>query len=208
MESGSINAEAMPINETNNTWQTFEKRAQWREILVEEFLYHQWGYFEIFNGYSIINPSHKVDGIENGRQAIIDVGVIDILARNNSGNWLVVELKRGRCADKTLGQIQRYMGWVKANLARGYDTVLGYIIGTHKDKKLEYALKVSRDVIFVEYSMFAEMTLDKKPRHCRRKYLDHASARSTNALGRGKCWELDTWVGDSEVTHGGKEDGS
>ena len=184
------------IESHNTTWQTIEKRAEWRELLVEEFLFHQWDYFEIFDGYSIISPSHEVVGIENGRQAKTDVGVIDILARNNSGNWLVVELKRGRCADKTLGQIQRYMGWVKANIARGYDNVVGYIIGTHKDEKLEYALKVCNDVYFVEYSMFAEMTLDKKPRHHSRTQLVHAEGRSTNALGRGKCHELETWVGD------------
>lgn len=184
--------------ESPQEWQVFEQRSEWREIFVEEFIVHNWNYFEIFEEYSIICPTHNIVGIENGRQAQTDVGVIDILARKPNGDWLVVELKRGRCADKTLGQIQRYMGWVESTLCGNCDTVVGHIVGTHMDRKLKYALRASRNISFVEYSMYAEMTLDKKPRHPSRKHLAHVESRSTNATSRGNCHGLETWVGGRE----------
>ncbi len=72
-----------------------------------------------------------------------NIGKIDILARNIEENsYIVIELKKGRSSDKVVGQILRYMGWVKEHLCNEGDSVKGMIICKDKDKKLEYALKV------------------------------------------------------------------
>jgi hypothetical protein len=55
-----------------------------------------------------------------GRQYATTVGPIDLLARNTrTGTYVVIELKKGRSADKVFGQLSRYMGWVKKNLMDG-----------------------------------------------------------------------------------------
>lgn len=74
-----------------------------------------------------------------GRQYETTVGPIDILSRDKkTGGYVVIELKKGRAADKVFGQLSRYMGWVKKNLASGAP-VSGMIVGTHIDDKLRAA---------------------------------------------------------------------
>lgn len=56
---------------------------------------------------------------ELGHQYVTDVGRLDFLCRDTADDTLVViELKRGRPSDRVVGQAARYMGWVRANLAR------------------------------------------------------------------------------------------
>lgn len=64
-----------------------------------------------------------------GQQFETDVGPIDILAEDTSSNALVVfEFKKGRAADKVVGQILRYMGWAKENLCKPGQEVHGIIV--------------------------------------------------------------------------------
>ena len=87
----------------------------------------------------------SVDG-SIAQQFPTDVGVIDILAQEPSSNSLVViELKKGRAADKVVGQILKYMGWVREKLCPGQD-VHGIIICKEPDEKLTYALKMVKNV--------------------------------------------------------------
>lgn len=73
------------------------------------------------------------------RQYETTVGPIDILALDRkSGRYVVIELKKGRAADKVFGQLSRYMGWVRKNLAKGGD-VDGMIVGSEIDDKLRAA---------------------------------------------------------------------
>jgi RecB family endonuclease NucS len=74
-----------------------------------------------------------------GRQYPTTVGPIDLLGRDKkTGQYVVIELKRGRSADKVFGQLSRYMGWVRKNLANGED-VIGVIVGAKIDDKLRAA---------------------------------------------------------------------
>ena len=59
---------------------------------------------------------HRFEGIEKGltlvgRQVIIDVGRIDILAQDAKGRRVVIEVKVGEAKDSAVGQIARYLGW-------------------------------------------------------------------------------------------------
>ena len=59
---------------------------------------------------------------------------IDILAiSKDQKEFLVIELKKGRASDIVMGQIQRYMGHIKNNLAGDKD-VKGLIIALEDDK--------------------------------------------------------------------------
>jgi restriction system protein len=86
-----------------------------------------------------------------GRQYPTDIGPIDILAvEDRSDAFVVIELKRGRSSDRVVGQILRYMGWVKKNLCTDGRPVKGLIISREADEKLAYALEVT-DRIEVRY---------------------------------------------------------
>jgi hypothetical protein len=55
----------------------------------------------------------------DGQQYATDIGPIDILAlERDSGSFVVIELKKGRPSDQVVGQILRYMGWVKRKLCK------------------------------------------------------------------------------------------
>ena len=58
------------------------------------------------------------DEENTGRQYPTSVGNIDLLAIDrNKKEFIIIELKKGKSSDAVIGQILRYMGWVKENLA-------------------------------------------------------------------------------------------
>jgi hypothetical protein len=57
-----------------------------------------------------------LEGLEPGleltsRQETIEVGRLDLLARDRDGRTVIIELKAGEAKDSSVGQIARYMGW-------------------------------------------------------------------------------------------------
>ena len=81
----------------------------------------------------------KLKLVEGGRQYSTTVGPIDLLATDTkTGDYVVIELKKGRSADKVYGQCSRYMGWVRKNLAEGAK-VHGVIVASEIDDKLKAA---------------------------------------------------------------------
>lgn len=78
-----------------------------------------------------------------GRQVRIGVGAIDLFARSDSGDLVVIELKKARASDKVFGQICRYIGWIRAHYAAVGQRVRGYIVATEMDEKLRYAACVA-----------------------------------------------------------------
>ena len=76
-----------------------------------------------------------------GRQYKTQVGPIDLYARAANGDLVVIELKKGRAADKVFGQICRYIGCIKEDHADKEEAVRGFIVGRQVDDKLKYAIK-------------------------------------------------------------------
>jgi restriction system protein len=64
---------------------------------------------------------------------------------------LVLELKKGRASDVVVGQIQRYMGYVKDALAEKGQTVRGVIIAHEDDPRIRRALSVAQGIDFYTY---------------------------------------------------------
>lgn len=102
-----------------------------------------------------VDPTGR-DGIEYPTP----VGQVDILAVDDSGAFVVFELKRARSPDKAVGQLTRYMGWVKQTIGRDRE-VRGVIVAKTIDDKLRYAASVIPNVSLFEY----EVEFRLKPAH-------------------------------------------
>jgi RecB family endonuclease NucS len=85
-----------------------------------------------------------------------DVGPIDILSTCAAGDFYVFELKLGRGPDAALGQILRYMGWVKEHLAPNAN-VYGVIVASDIGQKLRYAATQVPNVRLMEYDLKVDL---------------------------------------------------
>jgi hypothetical protein len=84
------------------------------------------------------------------------VGPIDILAVDDSGAFFVFELKRARSPDHAIGQLTRYMGWVRQTIGRDRE-VNGVIVAKEISDSLRYAISVVPNVSLFEYKVSFEL---------------------------------------------------
>ena len=79
---------------------------------------------------------------------------MDVLAiSKDKSELLVVELQKGRASDVVVGQIQRYMGFARYELAEVNQTVKGVIIGLESDLRLRRALSVIPNIKSYRYEV-------------------------------------------------------
>lgn len=117
---------------------------------LEDFLVANWKQTELGKHYDI----YEEDGEMVGQQYQTDTGPIDVLAiSKDKKTLLVVELKKGRVSDNVVGQIQRYMGYVKEELAEDSQIVKGVIIGLDDDLRIKRALSVTTNIEFYRYQV-------------------------------------------------------
>jgi len=117
---------------------------------LEEFLIENWTQTELGKNYDIFTE----DGEIIGQQYDTEIGTIDILAiSKDKKTLLVVELKKGRASDVVIGQIQRYMGFIKEELLEPHQDVKGIIIALDDDKRIKYALNVTNNIEFYRYKI-------------------------------------------------------
>lgn len=89
---------------------------------------------------------------QTGRQYPAGQWSIDFLCTDDdSGDYVVIELKRGKSSDSTVGQVLRYVGWVEENLCREGQNVKGIIIAREVDDALRYAVRRLPDVTVMTY---------------------------------------------------------
>ena len=77
---------------------------------------------------------------------------IDILAIDNDGHFVVIELKVSRGYDRSVGQLLRYRAWVRQNLADG-EKVRGIVIAKNITEDLKLAASEASDIELFEYDL-------------------------------------------------------
>jgi hypothetical protein len=92
------------------------------------------------------------DGEFNGLEFPVGGRRIDILAVDKGGDYVVIELKVSRGHERTIGQLARYMGWIRKNLA-GEKRTRGMIVASKITEDLKLAAAVIPNVSLVEYQM-------------------------------------------------------
>lgn len=123
---------------------------------LEAFLVANWAQTELAKDFAI----YEEDGEPVGQQYATDAGPIDILAvSHDRKRLLVVELKRGRASDVVVGQILRYMGYIKEQVAEPGQTVEGVIIALENDQKLRWALSAVPNIRFYRYQVSFRLVL-------------------------------------------------
>ncbi len=115
---------------------------------LEDFLVSNWSQTELGRDYDIYTDEGEIVG----QQYPTDTGALDILAiSKDRKRLLVVELKKGRASDAVVGQILRYMGFVRDELAEEGQTVEGAVIALDDDHRIRRALAMVPSISFFRY---------------------------------------------------------
>lgn len=104
---------------------------------------------------SVIEPDlslYEEEGI-NGIEFPVGGRFIDILAVDSNGAFVVIELKVSRGYDRVVGQLMRYMAWIRKNLAEPDQKVRGVIVARQISEDLLLACSLLADVQLFEYEL-------------------------------------------------------
>jgi restriction system protein len=99
--------------------------------------------------------ARNIETVEKGLKLIqtkhrTKAGEIDILCEDTKHRFVVVEVKRWKDSDKVVGQILRYMGAIKEEKS---SEPRGIIVLNQEDKRLNYALSVTKNVGIKYYQL-------------------------------------------------------
>lgn len=125
------------------------------ENQLEEFLVGNWHRINWARDLQIWKSPTGV----SGHQFNTAVGRLDFLCIDAKTKALVVvELKRGRPSDKVVGQIARYMGWVRRNIGSKGQAVEGLIVAHESDTALSYAVSEIPGLRLMTYEVKFELS--------------------------------------------------
>jgi len=127
------------------------------EQQLEDFIIRNWKETELGKKYDLIYE----EGELISQQYRTDIGIMDILAKDKKdGSYVVIELKRKQTSDETIGQVTRYMGWIKKKL--GDSEVKGIIVAGKFDEKLDYAQEMTPNIEVFLYQVDFKLNEHKR----------------------------------------------
>ncbi len=128
------------------------------EAHLEEFIDHNWSHINF--GRKLVRYQTPE---QDGRQFPAGPWSIDFLCTDEeTGGFVVLELKRGKTGDVTVGQILRYIGWVRENLSKDGQKVTGIIVAREVDEGLKYAVRELSHVSLLTYKVDFTLTPSTK----------------------------------------------
>ncbi|MHA1170320.1 MAG: endonuclease NucS domain-containing protein, partial [Candidatus Hodarchaeales archaeon] len=121
-----------------------------KEEWLKELLVNRWSEIDEFRRRNLVIYGGRETGVEYDTRT---AGRIDILAENaNNGEFTVIELKRGISRAEHLGQLLRYMGWVRGRISEGKE-VNGLLIAAGFKESVQYAIAELEKVNLLEYNL-------------------------------------------------------
>lgn len=137
---------ATPVGESLTRTNRFALERHLHDYMVDN-----WDALDLAADWEIYAHDGEPDA---GYEFRTPIGRIDLLARHTSeARWLVIELKREKSSDAVVGQVLRYMGWIRHHLAEPGEEVEGLVVATEGDPQLHYALEVVPSVSFKSYEV-------------------------------------------------------
>jgi restriction system protein len=125
------------------------------EAQLEAFLVRNW---KSISWGRLLQICEGPDG-KSGHQFVTPIGRLDFLCIDQVTDALVVvELKRGRPSDTVVGQIARYMGYVRSQLAMPGQSVEGLIVAQEADDALRYAVAAFPGLQLMTYQVTFELS--------------------------------------------------
>jgi hypothetical protein len=127
-----------------------------KERHLQQYLVNHWDRMGLSEQWEIYADS---DDPQAGVEFSTGIGRPDILLTHTSDAHIcILELKKGGTSDQAVGQLLRYVGWVRQHLEdlEGVSTdadVEGRLIVSKPSEKLEYAISVVPELTLYEYEM-------------------------------------------------------
>ncbi|MBC8204613.1 DUF1016 family protein [bacterium] len=138
------------LRESKRNLKTNDKGSVFtEEYQLHRYLFDHWDRLSFFDEWEINGAKYNM-----GKFKTNEVWEIDILAKHKQEpKWLVVELKNEQSSDVTIGQISRYMGWIKRNKAKKDEEVEGLIISHDINLEILYALYCNSKIRLCTYNV-------------------------------------------------------
>lgn len=124
-----------------------------------EFAYERDLQHFLAKNLSLIEPGltlYTEEGI-TGLEFPVGSRFIDVLAKDKGNNYVVIELKVSRGYDRVVGQILRYMAWIRKNHADQNQKVRGVIIAREITEDLLLACSETQNVDLFEYNLLVTL---------------------------------------------------
>jgi len=124
-------------------------------VTSSEFAYEKDLQNYLAHNLSIIEPELTLFEEEeiNGIEFPVGGRFIDILAVDRQDNYVVVELKVSKGYDRVVGQLLRYMAWIKLHHADEGQSVRGVIVAREISEDLLLACSSVSDIELFEYEL-------------------------------------------------------
>ena len=87
--------------------------------------------------------------VEGGVEYSIEAGRIDLLAKDASNEWVVIELKAGKGKDAALGQLLGYIGC----LSEQHQNIRGILVAADFDVRVVFAARALPNIRLVQYKL-------------------------------------------------------
>lgn len=127
-----------------------------KERHLQQYLVNHWNRMGLSDQWEIYSDS---DDPQAGVEFSTGIGRPDILLTHTSdARVCVVELKKGGTSDMAVGQLLRYVGWVRKHLddLEGVSVdadVEGWLVVSESSEKLDYAMSAVPELTLYEYEM-------------------------------------------------------
>jgi len=103
---------------------------------------------------------YEDEGI-NGLEFPVGGRFIDILAIDANGDFVVIELKVSKGYDRVVGQLLRYMAWIRKHQAEMGQKVRGMIIARNISDDLSLAWSGVSDIQLFEYELYVSLRVSR-----------------------------------------------